>query len=143
MGVRRKSSLKSKTHKAPEGDELLITAIAKNPPKKKARPARLSCADPELNDFLSAMRPITPLDDTKQTRLAAAARVDEAKERLGSLESEVIAALFPDSGFPESFESIASRLGMTPKEVREVADNALRGLRGVKCSPPRISSAWN
>jgi DNA-directed RNA polymerase sigma subunit (sigma70/sigma32) len=70
-------------------------------------------------------------------------RVDEAKEGLGKLECEIISALFPQSGSPEPLEKIAERLGMTVKEVREVADNALRGLRGTKSSRHRLSTVWN
>jgi hypothetical protein len=55
----------------------------------------------------------------------------------------VISALFPTHGSPESIESIAIRLGMSPQEVRDLADSALRGLRGSKTSSPRPSSVWN
>jgi DNA-directed RNA polymerase sigma subunit (sigma70/sigma32) len=73
----------------------------------------------------------------------AVERVEEAKEALGRLENEIISSLFPPTGLPQSMEEIASRLGMTLKEVREVADNALRGLRGTKSSRPRLSTVWN
>ncbi len=76
------------------------------------------------------------------SEVSTARKVEEAKESLGSLESEVISALFPESGMPESFDEVAARLGMSPLEVKEIADNALRGLRGPKRTP-RTSSAWN
>jgi len=69
-------------------------------------------------------------------------KVEEAKQSLGSLESAVISALFPASGMPESFDEVAARLGMSPLEVKAIADDALRGLRGPKRTP-RNSSAWN
>jgi hypothetical protein len=73
----------------------------------------------------------------------AVERVEEAKEALGRLENEIICSLFPSTGLPQSMEEIASRLGMTLKEVQEIADNALRGLRGTRSSRPRLSTVWN
>jgi DNA-directed RNA polymerase sigma subunit (sigma70/sigma32) len=70
-------------------------------------------------------------------------KVEKAVNSLGQLESEVIAALFPADGRdPATFEMIAERLGMTMEEVKGIADNALRGLRGGRALA-RISNAWN
>ncbi len=70
-------------------------------------------------------------------------KVEKAVGSLGQLESEVISALFPaDGSDPASFEAIATQLGMTPDEVKGIADNALRGLRGTPGSS-RMSKAWN
>jgi len=80
---------------------------------------------------------------SEEKEQAAAERVEEAKEALGKLECEVVSALFPKTGIPQSLEEVAERLGMTVKEVRDVADNALRGLRGTKSSRPRPSTVWN
>lgn len=70
-------------------------------------------------------------------------RVEAAKEQLGQLECEVISALFPLAGSPQSYETIATRLGMTVGEVRDIADNALRGLRGPRGQRNRTSSVLN
>jgi DNA-directed RNA polymerase sigma subunit (sigma70/sigma32) len=65
-------------------------------------------------------------------------------ESLGSLESAVISAIFPSDGSaPQSFEQVAAKLGMTVDEVKGLADNALRGLRGSKSLTPRLSTVWN
>jgi DNA-directed RNA polymerase sigma subunit (sigma70/sigma32) len=71
-------------------------------------------------------------------------KVECALQGLGKLESEVIGALFPtDGSCPEPFESVATRLGMTIEEVKGIADNALRGLRGTRSAANRISTVWN
>ena len=70
-------------------------------------------------------------------------RVEAAKEQLGQLECEVISSLLPLSGTPESYETIATRLGMTVVEVKNIADNALRGLRGSRSQRNRTSSVLN
>jgi DNA-directed RNA polymerase sigma subunit (sigma70/sigma32) len=74
----------------------------------------------------------------------APSRVEVAVRTLGQLESEVIAALFPPNGEPPAtLEEISKELGMTVGEVRNIADEALRGLRGVRSGAQRISKAWN
>jgi DNA-directed RNA polymerase sigma subunit (sigma70/sigma32) len=40
-------------------------------------------------------------------------------------------------------EEISKDLGMTVEEVRNIADEALRGLRGLRSGAPRVSKAWN
>jgi DNA-directed RNA polymerase sigma subunit (sigma70/sigma32) len=94
---------------------------------------------------LLEMEPPCVQEELSQEELekVAVERVEEAKEALGRLENEIISSLFPATGLPQSMEEIANRLGMTLKEVKEVADNALRGLRGTKSSRPRLSTVWN
>lgn len=71
-------------------------------------------------------------------------KMDTAIKSLSKLESEVMSALFPtDGSIPQSYELIASRFGMTVEEVKGIADNALRGLRGTRGPNGRISTAWN
>jgi len=96
-----------------------------------------------LEELLEIKPPCIREVSTLDTKQATAQRVEEAKEALGKLECEIVTALFPPTGLPESLEDVATRLGMTVKEVRDVADNALRGLRGTKSSRPRLSSVWN
>jgi len=111
---------------------------------KPAKRSPVSLIDSNLDQFLdpSSIAPPPPANASEDAE-SAFQKVEEAKQRLGNLECEIISALFPSSGEPESFESLALRLGMSIKEVREVADNALRGLRGTKGCPPRPSSVWN
>jgi len=74
----------------------------------------------------------------------APSRVEAAVKTLGKLESEVIAALFPPNGEPPAtLEEISEELGMTVPEVQNIADEALRGLRGIRSGPQRVSKAWN
>lgn len=99
--------------------------------------------DPTLQDLLQIKPPSLANENENGKSQATAERVEEAKEALGKLESEIVSALFPSTGLPASLEDVAQRLGMTVKEVRDVADNALRGLRGTKSSRPRLSTVWN
>ena len=74
----------------------------------------------------------------------AVEKMESALKGLGKLEGEVMNALFPtDGSLPQSYELIANRFGMTVEEVKGIADNALRGLRGVKGPNGRISTVWN
>jgi DNA-directed RNA polymerase sigma subunit (sigma70/sigma32) len=89
-------------------------------------------------DFDLALMP------TGEQPVEAPSRVEVAVKTLGKLESEVIAALFPPNGEPPAtLEEISKELGMTVGEVQNIADEALRGLRGVRTSAQRISKAWN
>ncbi len=86
---------------------------------------------------------VAPLRDDARAASETVIKVEKAVCSLGQLESEVISALFPaDGSAPASFEVIAEQLGMTPEEVKGIADNALRGLRGTR-GTSRISKAWN
>ncbi len=82
-----------------------------------------------------------PTDNPSQETID---KVDSAVKSLNKLESEVMSALFPTDGtLHQSYEVIAARLGMSVEEVRGVADNALRGLRGIRAPGGRVSSVWN
>jgi DNA-directed RNA polymerase sigma subunit (sigma70/sigma32) len=165
MSSRRKSPAKLRTPNSPDG----VPAPYAPSPKQIANLERIegkgsttkkaeSNATPTLKLQAAAPKPMTdltleqlleikPISVQEETVVgkseATSERVDEAKEGLGKLECEIISALFPASGSPEPLEKIAERLGMTVKEVREVADNALRGLRGTKSSRHRLSTVWN
>jgi DNA-directed RNA polymerase sigma subunit (sigma70/sigma32) len=94
-----------------------------------------------LNPSCDFDAPLIPSGDQPE---ATPSRVDVAVRTLGKLESEVIAALFPPNGEPPAtLEEISKELGMTVAEVQNIADEALRGLRGVRSSAQRISKAWN
>jgi hypothetical protein len=163
MSTRRKSSAKLNPPDSPQGDGVVRSTRSsrhlKSVTKKSIRPtdhqppvsrtlklqaqgSQLS-KDPTLEELLQ-LQPCcgTQRDELNKEQLASE-RVEEAKEALGKLECEIVSALFPSSGLPLSFEEVAQRLGMTVKEVRDVADNALRGLRGTKSSRPRTSTVWN
>jgi hypothetical protein len=163
MNTRRKSSVKAVPNKASQRDA--ATPATATPPggtstvrnsKKSGRP-RLTLArtlkleatgpqlatDPTLEELLQIKPAVLQNQDARNKEQVSTERVEEAKEALGKLECEIVSALFPSSGSPASFEEIAQRLGMTVKEVREVADDALRGLRSTKSSRSRISTVWN
>jgi hypothetical protein len=141
MNPRRKSSVKSSTRKPPgEVVDGFTSANARR--AKSSKVVQFATPDSVLDVLLESPMPIQSADTSTQEE-ATTRKVEEAKKELGKLECEVISALFPSNGLPESFESIALRLGMTVKEVRDLADNALRGLRGTKGAPSRASSIWN
>jgi hypothetical protein len=143
MSLRRKSTVKNSSKKSPRTVEQSSASSVRRPLKAAKRP-HLALIDPNLDQFLdpsSIAKP--PIAASTEDTESAFRKVEEAKQRLGNLECEIISALFPATGDPESFEALAARLGMSVKEVREVADNALRGLRGTKGSLPRPSSVWN
>lgn len=104
--------------------------------------ATVPVIDPILHELLGT-EPTPPLPSAEEKECSASVRIEEAKEALGKLEGEIISALFPATGLPESVDAIATRLGMSVKEVQDVADNALRGLRGTKSLRPRLSAIWN
>lgn len=143
MGLRRKSTVKSGSKVAPHDAGEQILPNRKRPSKSRLMP-QVNLVDADLNALLNgsplAAPPPSPAVEDPESAIQ---KVEQAKQQLGNLECEIISALFPLSGTPESFESLATRLGMSVKEVRDVADNALRGLRGTKGFPPRPSSAWN
>lgn len=113
------------------------------------RPVALQAPRPKpmtnltLEELLEIQPPCMKTVSAEVPDKATSQRVEEAKEALGKLECEIVTALFPSTGLPASIEEVAMRLGMTEKEVREVADNALRGLRGTKSSRSRLSTVWN
>jgi DNA-directed RNA polymerase sigma subunit (sigma70/sigma32) len=164
MSIRRKSPAKIDPPEGPEdvtgrgsvSKKSSKSTTARRSPRSKSvktkssqtvkliAPVMAAPLDLTLEQLLDMAPPHVEEDMTKEEReQVAVERVEEAKEALGRLENEIISSLFPHNGLPESMETIASRLGMTLKEVREVADNALRGLRGTKSSKPRLSTVWN
>jgi hypothetical protein len=148
MGLRQKSSLKSL---GKERDEKLKTKQkAPHPgvryPLFESSPSSVKII--RKDPLLSILLDEPPKGDglaEKDSRSASetVVKVEKAINSLGQLESEVVSALFPaDGSAPASFEAIAQRLGMTAEEVKGIADNALRGLRGSR-GQSRLSNAWN
>jgi DNA-directed RNA polymerase sigma subunit (sigma70/sigma32) len=141
MCLRRKSMIKSSDQKLPR--QVAEAQSSATPKKaKRSKPVAFSVGDSALNALLNLPTDPPPITSA-QAEESTARKVEQAKGQLGSLESEIISALFPAAGSPETFEALATRLGMSVKEVREVADSALRDLRGTRGRPPRPSSVWN
>lgn len=144
MALRQKSLPKLSAPKPvePNQDDSAASPLkARKAPRRNAK-VRVVSSDPNLKAILDDSRTSKVHVHCSKSAATATRKVEEAKQSLGSLESEVISALFPASGMPESFEEVAARLGMSPVEVKDIADNALRGLRG-PTRTPRNSSAWN
>ncbi len=144
MALRQKSLPKLS---APKPVEPCQEASGEPPPKTRKASRRKTrvtvvSSDPNLKAILDNSRSSKVGVHCSKSEASATLKVEEAKQSLGNLESAVISALFPASGMPESFEEVAARLGMSPVEVKDIADNALRGLRG-PTRTPRNSSAWN
>lgn len=146
MALRQKSLPKLSAQKPVEPSRKVSAQNPRKSRKPATRKAKVTVVSSEpnlkaiLEDTCSAQVKVTLHCSTSEA--ATTQKVEEAKQSLGNLESEVISALFPASGMPESFEEVAERLGMSPLEVKDIADNALRGLRG-PARTPRTSSAWN
>jgi len=109
--------------------------------RRKYSASLLRC-DPLLsmlfNEDAQSGQSLVPPTDSSQTVV----KVGLAVQSLGTLESDILSALYPSNGCePESIEDIAARLGMSLSEVQNLADNALRGLRGSGFN--RSSTAWN
>jgi len=121
------------------------SAKTKGTKKRKVRQPtmRLVKAPTEITDLLSEPLPTSkPLPEGADPGIIA--KVDGAMRSLGKLESEIIAALFPAmGGSPETMDAIATRLGMSEEEVKNIVDSALRGLRGTRGPGTRISTVWN
>jgi DNA-directed RNA polymerase sigma subunit (sigma70/sigma32) len=105
----------------------------------------LVSADDQLEQFLNAECDFEALvTGTPHQASSTPSRVEVAVKTLGKLESEVIAALFPSNGEPPAtLEEVSQELGMTVAEVQNIADEALRGLRGLRSGSQRVSKAWN
>lgn len=144
MALRQKSLPKLSVSDPADPNREASAQPSRKKTKSSSRKAKVTLvpSDPKLKAILSDSASSHLTLQCSNAEVATARKVEEAKQSLGSLESEVICALFPESGMPESFEEVAARLGMSPLEVKEIADNALRGLRGPKRAP-RTSSAWN
>lgn len=149
MGLRqRKSLIRCQTT---EGEQPKRKSSSRSP--KKSRPSlrrssaniKLVSPDEQLEQFLNADFEFeAPVAVTAEQPAATPSRVEVAVQTLGKLESEVIAALFPPNGEPPAtLDEISKDLGMTVSEVQNIADEALRGLRGLRTGPQRISKAWN
>jgi DNA-directed RNA polymerase sigma subunit (sigma70/sigma32) len=140
MAARRKTLLKRANE--PETKEGKEAPLHSSPQKSKIT---LVANDPQLEAFLNVqLQPLAPQPDKTADVPETTAKVASAMESLGNLESAVIAALFPSDGSsPQSFDEVAAKLGMTVEEVKGLADNALRGLRGSKSPIHRLSTVWN
>jgi DNA-directed RNA polymerase sigma subunit (sigma70/sigma32) len=144
--TKRSSVSKKSVTPAAEKTKPRINSLSRSQSQtvKLIAPVMKPAQDLTLEQLLEMEPPSVQEELSQEEReKVAVERVEEAKEALGRLENEIISSLFPPTGLPQSMEEIASRLGMTLKEVREVADNALRGLRGTKSSRPRLSTVWN
>lgn len=104
-----------------------------------------AAVEPSLDDFLNPQKSFEPPLAIPTSRPRATPdRVAAAVNTLGKLETAVLAALFPPAGeVPASVEEIAEDLGMSVEEVKNIADEALRGLRGGCVGQQRVSKAWN
>lgn len=147
MAARNRASLKTTT------EEHSTKSSTRSKPSRASRRATLTrvavevaTSDPSLTQFLKSPFPHPASNSASENDAAATAsvKVEKAIKSLGKLEAEVIAALFPSTGSePESLDDLATRLGMTVDEVRAVADDALRDLRGSRAGVARISAIWN
>ncbi len=147
MAARNRASLKTPT------EEPSTKSTTRSKPSRPTRRANLTrvavqvaSSDPTLTQFLKCPIKNTASNGSTDTDAAATAsvKVERAIQSLGKLEAEVIAALFPSTGSePESLDKLAVRLGMTVEEVKAVADDALRDLRGARSGGARISAIWN
>jgi hypothetical protein len=149
MGLRQRKSLtRCQTN---EGQQPERKSSSRSPKKSTRARARanpnitLVSPDERLEQFLDPSCDFDlPFVPPANQPAEAPSRVEVAVQTLGKLESEVIAALFPPNGEPPAtLEEISKELGMTVGEVQNIADEALRGLRGVRTSAQRISKAWN
>lgn len=73
----------------------------------------------------------------------ATKKMNSALTSLTVLEFEVVTALFPSNGLPETHDLIAKRFGLSLPEVKEIEANALRNLRGNRTNVKRNSAPWN
>lgn len=140
MSLRRKTSARSINKQSPRPLNRALPSRSNNSQSTSKTP-QLATAESVVEFFLAAPA-AAEVASGQQSANGTKEKVEQAKRSLGELECEVISALFPASGEPESMESIAIRLGMSVQEVRSLADSALRGLRGNK-GLPRPSSVWN
>lgn len=149
MGLRQRKSLVR--CQSTEGEQPKRKSSSRNSRKSKSAAARrnpnikLVSIDKELEQFLDPGCDFeSPVAAPMSPNEPAPSRVEAAVKTLGKLESEVIAALFPPNGEPPAtLEEISEQLGMTVPEVQNIADEALRGLRGLRSGPQRVSKAWN
>ena len=149
MGLRQRKSLTR--CQSTEGEQPKRKSSSRSPRKPRSSPRRstanikLVSVDDQIEQFLNADFDFeAPVAVTAEQPAAAPSKVEVAVKTLGKLESEVIAALFPPTGEPPAtLDEISRDLGMTVAEVQNIADEALRGLRGLRTGSQRISKVWN
>lgn len=149
MGLRQRKSLlrcQTTSGEQPQRKSSSRSSLKRATRKNRSHPSiKLVSNDEQLEQFLDPSCDFEPpLTTVTAQANPEPSRVEEAVQTLGKLESEVIAALFPPTGEPPAtLEEISKDLGMTVAEVQNIADEALRGLRGIRSSAQRISKAWN
>ena len=149
MGLRQRKSLvrcQSADGEQPQRKSSSRSSLKPSTRKNRTRPSiKLVSNDEQLEQFLDPSCDFEAhLTSVTNQANPAPSRLEEAVQTLGKLECAVIAALFPPTGEPPAtLEEISRDLGMTIAEVQNIADEALRGLRGVRTSAQRISKAWN
>jgi hypothetical protein len=149
MGLRQRKSLTR--CQSTEGEQPKRKSSSRSPRKSRSAPRRstanikLVSVDDQIEQFLNPDFDFeVPVAVTAEQPAATPSKVEVAVKTLGKLESEVIAALFPPTGEPPAtLDEISRDLGMTVAEVQNIADEALRGLRGLRTGSQRISKAWN
>ena len=149
MGLRQRKSLTR--CQSTEGEQPKRKSSSRSPRKPRSSPRRstvnikLVSVDDQIEQFLNADFDFeAPVAVTAEQPAAAPSKVEVAVKTLGKLVSEVIAALFPPTGEPPAtLDEISRDLGMTVAEVQNIADEALRGLRGLRTGSQRISKVWN
>jgi Sigma-70, region 4 len=146
MGLRNRGS--AKRIQKSQGEDAQPKSSPQHSPKTQARrknsSMKLVSSEPRLDSFLDPEQDFEAFMQMPLPQEASPSRVQSAVETLGKLEVEVIAALFPASGEPPAtLEEVAKSLGMSVEEVKNIADEALRGLRGLRPVSQRVSKAWN
>jgi hypothetical protein len=149
MGLRQRKSLTR--CQSTEGEQPKRKSSSRSPRKPRSSPRRspanikLVSVEDQIEQFLKADFDFeATLAVIAEQPAATPSKVEVAVKTLGKLESEVIAALFPPTGEPPAtLDEISRDLGMTVAEVQNIADEALRGLRGLRTGSQRISKAWN
>lgn len=149
MGLRQRKSLlrcQTTSGEQPQRKSSSRASLKTATRKNRSHPSiKLVSTDEQLEQFLDPSCDFeAPLTTVTTQANPEPSRVEEAVQTLGKLESEVIAALFPPTGEPPAtLEEISKDLGMTIAEVQNIADEALRGLRGIRSSAQRVSKVWN
>lgn len=147
MGLRRKSLLNKETPNSEQrtscSPDLAFSDVSSNSQSSPTTTSSTGSSSKIKEPFFKSLQLGISSELVASLSQTTEQRVDSAKEQLSLLEKEVISALFPLSGTPESHEAIADRLGLTLQEVKVLADNALRGLRSSKTRTARTSSILN
>ena len=147
MALRQRASLRRT--QASDNRDLKSRSVNRSSRKPRSSKSqaniKLVPRDPSLEAFLDPNKEFdSPLSIPVDRPEAAPSKVEVAVRTLGELESAVLTALFPPAGGPPAtLEEVSEDLGMSIAEVRNIADEALRGLRGGRTSAQRLSKAWN